>query len=153
MARDPLKTIVCERFGCEYPIFAFTHYPEVAAAVTNAGGVGVLGAGWGNDPKGPEALRERIRMVKKAVGDRPFGVDLILPASVPDEATPEAMAAMIPEEHRRFARTIKEEYAIPTRRARSLSRRSPGSSSGRCSTCSTRRRCGSSPRVWGAPPT
>ena len=113
MARDPLKTIVCERFGCEYPIFAFTHYPEVAAAVTNAGGVGVLGAGWGNDPKGPEALRERIRMVKKAVGDRPFGVDLILPASVPDEATPEAMAAMIPEEHRRFARTIKEEYAIP----------------------------------------
>jgi NAD(P)H-dependent flavin oxidoreductase YrpB (nitropropane dioxygenase family) len=113
MTRDPLKTVICERFGCEYPIFAFTHYPQVAAAVTNAGGVGILGAGWGNDPKGPEALRERIRWVRNAVGDKPFGVDLILPASVPDEASPEQMAAMIPEEHRRFAETIKREYSIP----------------------------------------
>jgi len=110
---DPLRTAVCDRFGCEYPIFAFTHYPDVAAAVTNAGGVGVLGAGWGDDPKGPEALRGRIRRVRELVGDRPFGVDLILPASVPDQGTPDGMAALVPEEHRRFARTIVDEYSIP----------------------------------------
>ena len=73
MPADPLRTGLCQRFGCEYPIFAFTHYPQVAAAVTNAGGVGVLGAGWGNDPKGPQALRERIRWVKDAVGTSPSG--------------------------------------------------------------------------------
>lgn len=113
MPSDPLRTRICDRFGCEYPIFAFTHYPDVAAAVTNAGGVGVLGAGWGDDPKGSEALRGRIRRVKEMVGDRPFAVDLILPASIPDHGTPAEMGAMIPEEHRRFARTIKEEYSIP----------------------------------------
>ncbi len=35
---------LCERFGIEFPIFAFTHCRDVAAAVSRAGGMGVLGA-------------------------------------------------------------------------------------------------------------
>ena len=35
---------LCERLGIEFPIFAFTHCRDVAAAVSNAGGLGVLGA-------------------------------------------------------------------------------------------------------------
>jgi NAD(P)H-dependent flavin oxidoreductase YrpB (nitropropane dioxygenase family) len=35
---------LCERLGIEFPIFAFSHCRDVVAAVTNAGGIGVLGA-------------------------------------------------------------------------------------------------------------
>ena len=35
---------LCERLGIEFPIFAFTHCRDVAAAVSNTGGMGVLGA-------------------------------------------------------------------------------------------------------------
>ena len=38
-----LKTEICHMLGIEYPVFAFTHCRDVAAAVCNAGGIGVLG--------------------------------------------------------------------------------------------------------------
>lgn len=41
---DELKTPICERLGCEVPIFAFTHCRDVVVEVTKAGGFGVLGA-------------------------------------------------------------------------------------------------------------
>ena len=43
MNEDALRTRLCEEYGCEYPIVAFCHTKEVVAAVTNAGGIGVLG--------------------------------------------------------------------------------------------------------------
>jgi NAD(P)H-dependent flavin oxidoreductase YrpB (nitropropane dioxygenase family) len=39
-----VRTELAERLGIEFPIFAFTHCRDVAAAVSNAGGFGVLGA-------------------------------------------------------------------------------------------------------------
>ena len=39
-----MKTPICERLGCEVPIFAFTHCRDVVVEVTKAGGFGVLGA-------------------------------------------------------------------------------------------------------------
>jgi NAD(P)H-dependent flavin oxidoreductase YrpB (nitropropane dioxygenase family) len=39
-----MHTPVCDRLGIEFPIFAFSHCRDVVAAVTNAGGFGVLGA-------------------------------------------------------------------------------------------------------------
>ncbi len=38
-----MRTEICERLGIEFPIFAFTHCRDVAAAVSKAGGLGVLG--------------------------------------------------------------------------------------------------------------
>ena len=40
-----MRTELCEQLGIEFPIFAFTHCRDVVAAVSNAGGFGVLGAG------------------------------------------------------------------------------------------------------------
>ncbi len=51
--------------------------PRLAAAVSNAGGLGVLGAA----TSGPDELRAWIREIR-ALTDRPFGVDTLLPASV-----------------------------------------------------------------------
>ncbi|MUM35754.1 nitronate monooxygenase, partial [Mycobacterium sp. CBMA361] len=39
-----MYTDLCERLGIEYPIFAFSHCRDVVAAVTRAGGFGMLGA-------------------------------------------------------------------------------------------------------------
>ncbi len=76
-----LKTRVCEILEIEYPIvlagMGGASGPELAAAVSNAGGLGVLGAAG----CGPKQLREWIRRTRELT-DRPFGVDTLLPASV-----------------------------------------------------------------------
>ena len=72
-----LKTELCERLGIEYPIlsagFGPGAGPDVVAAVSNAGGCGVLGASGFSVPY----LRELIGRVR-ALTTRPFGVNLIL---------------------------------------------------------------------------
>ena len=74
MARDPLRTRLCEEYGCEYSIVGFAYTRDVIVAVTNAGGIGV----YGGTPKRVEELRADARWIKERVGDKPFGVDLLL---------------------------------------------------------------------------
>ncbi|MDO8916075.1 MAG: enoyl-[acyl-carrier-protein] reductase FabK [Coriobacteriia bacterium] len=72
-----MRTRVTELLGIEHPIIqggmAWTATWELAAAVSNAGGFGVIGAG--HMPT--DLLREQIRSAKRAT-DRPFGVNLML---------------------------------------------------------------------------
>lgn len=76
-----LHSPVCDLFGIEYPIvlagMGGASTPELAAAVSNAGGLGVLGAAACQ----PEQLRDWIRRTRELT-DKPFGVDTLLPASV-----------------------------------------------------------------------
>jgi len=76
-----LRTRVCEILNIEHPIvlagMGGASTPELAAAVSNAGGLGVLGAAG----CGPKLLREWIRRTRELT-DKPFGVDTLLPASV-----------------------------------------------------------------------
>ena len=44
MPSDPLRTRLCDEYGCEYPVVGFAHTKDVVAAVTNAGGIGIYGA-------------------------------------------------------------------------------------------------------------
>ncbi|MGE0732741.1 MAG: NAD(P)H-dependent flavin oxidoreductase [Acidimicrobiia bacterium] len=78
-----LRTPICDLFGIDYPIvlagMGGASGPELAAAVSNAGGLGVLGAA----ACPPDELDEWIRRTR-SLTDRPFGVDTLLPASVPD---------------------------------------------------------------------
>src|SRR5947209_1767248 len=97
MGRDPLHTRLCDEYGCELPIVAFAHTKDVIAAVTNAGGIGILGGtGMTNDE-----LRSAIRWIRERVGNKPFGVDLLVPASFV-EGNREDLEAMIPAGHRDF---------------------------------------------------
>ncbi len=48
-----MKSKICEMLGIEFPLFAFSHCRDVVAAVSRAGGFGVLGATAFN----PEQLR------------------------------------------------------------------------------------------------
>ncbi len=71
-----MQTPMTDMFGIDVPIFAFTHCRDVVAAVTKAGGLGVLGA----VAHSPEQLEIDLEWIKNEIGDRPFGVDLIVPA-------------------------------------------------------------------------
>ncbi len=107
-----MRTEVCERLGIEYPILAFSHCRDVVAAVTNAGGFGVLGA----TALMPEELDAELRWIEAAVGDRPFGVDLLFPASYVGSAGDLDLAALeelIPTEHRAFVEDLMRRYDVP----------------------------------------
>src|SRR6056297_2016419 len=91
MSRYVLKTPLCDMLGIEYPILSAGMGPtligentgapvELVVAVSEAGGLGVLGGSGFT----VEELREAIRDIK-AQTDKPFGVDL-LPKSLSAEA-------------------------------------------------------------------
>ena len=77
----PLRSPICDSLKIDVPIvlagMGGASTPALAAAVSNAGGLGVLGAA----AVGPKALREMIEETR-SLTDRPFGVDTLLPASV-----------------------------------------------------------------------
>ena len=116
-----LHTPVCDLLGIRYPIvlagmgglYGKLTPPELVAAVSNAGGLGVTGL---TDVE-PEEIRRRIRRIRELT-DRPFGVDLLLPASM-DEAEPESIEAMwqrIEREHPahvKFVRELMREFGLP----------------------------------------
>lgn len=108
-----MKTAVTELLGCEFPILAFSHCRDVVAAVSKAGGFGVLGA----VAHTPEQLEIDLAWIDAEVGDRPYGVDLLLPQKYvgADEGGLNAadLAQLLPPEHREFVEDILERYAVP----------------------------------------
>src|SRR3972149_1881399 len=109
MAQNPLHTKLCDMLGIEFPIVAFTHCKDVVAAVVNAGAFAVLGEAMHT----PEEVAADVKWIRERVGSKPFGVDLVLPASSPPAGSLEDLWAKIPETHRKFAQGIKEKYKIP----------------------------------------
>ena len=108
MNGDPLHTRLCEEYGCEVPIVAFAHTRDVIVSVCNAGGIGILG-GSGMEI---DELRTNIRWVRERIGDKPFGVDLLVPASFV-EGQFEDLEAMIPQGHRDFVEDLKQDLSVP----------------------------------------
>ena len=66
-----MKTPITEMFEIEFPILAFSHCRDVVAAVSKAGGMGVLGAVAHSD----QDLEIDLAWIRDEVGDRPFGVN------------------------------------------------------------------------------
>ena len=87
-----IKSRVCEILGIKYPIFqggmAWVADAELAAAVSNAGGLGLISA----INAGTEAVRNEIRKCK-TLTDKPFGVNIMLQAP-----NAEDIATMVVEE-------------------------------------------------------
>ena len=110
-----MKNRICEMFGIEFPIVAFTHCRDVVAAVSKAGGMGILGAEAGT----PESLDIDLKWIAEQVGGKPFGVDVIVPAKYEGKAEGEVSAAelrdRIPEEHRVWLENLLDRYNVPAR--------------------------------------
>ncbi len=105
----PLHTQLCDKLGIEYPVVAFTHCKDVAVAVINAGGFAVLGEAM----HAPDHIAADIKWIRDRVNGKPFGIDLVLPSSVPEERTVEQLLAEIPQEHKDFEQAIKRKYDVP----------------------------------------
>ena len=68
---------MCEMFGFEAPIFAFTHCRDVLVEVFKLGGLGVLGT----SRLTPQKLREELKWIDAHIGGRPYGIDVLMPSS------------------------------------------------------------------------
>ena len=96
--------------GVEFPICAFSHCRDVVAAVTNAGGFGILGA----VAHSPERLQNELTWIEEQTGGKPYGVDLLLPpkyvGAEQGGIDAKQARALLPEEHRAFVEDLLARY-------------------------------------------
>lgn len=125
-----MKTPVTEMLQVEYPIFAFSHCRDVVAAVTGAGGFGVLGA----VAHTPDQLEADLAWIDEQVHGLPYGVDLLMPRKFVgadsggmDRAS---LRDMIPAEHRAFLDDLLDRYGIPPGQAASAPAAAPAQAPG-----------------------
>ena len=108
-----MRTRVAELLGVEFPICAFSHCRDVVAAVTNAGGFGVLGG----VVHSPERLEIDLGWIEAETKGRPFGVDLLLPTKYEGAERGgldrEAVRQLLPAEQQRFVDDILRRYEVP----------------------------------------
>jgi len=108
-----MRTPVCELLGIEYPIFAFSHCGDVVAAVSRAGGMGVLGA----VAFTPEELERELERVDKNAGGKPYGVDVVIPAAYFGKEQGDLdkleLEQLIPEAQKQFLEQLLEKYGVP----------------------------------------
>ncbi|HXR34902.1 MAG TPA: nitronate monooxygenase family protein [Candidatus Binataceae bacterium] len=112
MTRPVLRTVLCDILDIEYPIILAgmgeASGPELTAAVSNAGGLGVLGAAL----LGGDDLAAAIEKIRKLTS-KPFGVDTLLPSGIPAEGEVRAKRGELPTNHFEFAKQFKERHHLP----------------------------------------
>jgi len=108
-----MRTRVADLLGVEFPICAFSHCRDVVAAVSNAGGFGILGA----VAHSPERLHNELTWIEEQTGGKPYGVDLLLPPKYVGAEQGGIDAGqvwkLLPEEHRAFVDDLLVRYGIP----------------------------------------
>src|SRR5205809_2588177 len=92
--KKAMKTRITELFGIRHPIIQggmhFVGFAELAAAVANAGGLGLI---TGLTQKTPELLAKEIRRCREMT-DQPFGVNLTFLPTLASPPYPEYIAAI-----------------------------------------------------------
>jgi NAD(P)H-dependent flavin oxidoreductase YrpB (nitropropane dioxygenase family) len=111
-----MRTAICDDLGIEFPIFAFTHCRDVVVAVSKAGGFGVLGAVGFT----PQQLEIELNWIDEHIGDRPYGVDIVIPSkyegmdtNLSADELKKMLQSMVPKQHLDFARKILTEHGVP----------------------------------------
>ena len=105
-----MRSPLCDAFGIDHPIFAFTPSEHVAAAVSRAGGLGVLGCVRFNDT---DELEQTLSWLDDNTDGKPYGVDVVMPMRVPTEGTSVDLQAMIPPEHLTFVERTLQQLGVP----------------------------------------
>jgi NAD(P)H-dependent flavin oxidoreductase YrpB (nitropropane dioxygenase family) len=106
-----MRTAICDMLDIDIPLLAFSHCRDVVAAVTNAGGFGVLGA----VTLTPEQLDQELNWIEAQVRGKPYGVDLIVPETSVGKGqrlTSEQFVDMIPAEYRQFVDALLADHGI-----------------------------------------
>ncbi len=106
-----MKPAICEQFGIDFPLFAFSHCRDVVAAVTNAGGFGVLGA----TAYTPEQLDRELSWIDDHVHGKPYGADIIVPAKFEgkgENLSRTQLVDRIPTDYREFVAALLSAHDI-----------------------------------------
>ncbi|WP_299565472.1 nitronate monooxygenase [uncultured Mycolicibacterium sp.] len=104
-------TRLTEQFGIDFPLFAFSHCRDVVAAVTNAGGFGVLGG----TAYTPEQLDRELTWIDEQVNGKPYGLDIIVPATFEGKGealSKSQLADRIPAEYREYVNELLAAHGI-----------------------------------------
>jgi NAD(P)H-dependent flavin oxidoreductase YrpB (nitropropane dioxygenase family) len=105
-----VRTSLCPLLGIEYPIAGFSPSEHVAAAISRAGGLGVLGCVRFNDPADLDTV---LDWMDANTDGRPYGVDVVMPARVPAEGAPADLGSLIPAGHREFVEDTLLKLGVP----------------------------------------
>jgi NAD(P)H-dependent flavin oxidoreductase YrpB (nitropropane dioxygenase family) len=105
-----VRTELCDRLGIEHPIVGFTPSEHVAAAISRAGGLGVLGCVRYNDPA---ELADALDWLDDNTDGRPYGVDVVMPSHAPTEGSVGDLRALVPPGHRDFVEKTLLELGVP----------------------------------------
>jgi NAD(P)H-dependent flavin oxidoreductase YrpB (nitropropane dioxygenase family) len=105
--------VIRDLVGVDFPLFAFSHCRDVVAAVSRAGGFGVLGGSMFT----PESLEAELRWVDDHVDGKPYGVDILVPEHQFDTGgmTIAQLAEHLPTEHREFLASLLKDYDVDLR--------------------------------------
>ncbi len=114
MAKRKLHTRLCDVLGIEYPIIqagmgGFSD-PPLVIAVSEAGGLGTLGAAVYE----PDTLDEAIKEIRKGTS-KPFAIDLLLPDSLKDMEgiSKEGLMKHIPDDYWEYIKEVKKKFGVP----------------------------------------
>ncbi|MGW1024602.1 NAD(P)H-dependent flavin oxidoreductase [Streptomyces sp. NPDC002577] len=110
-----METELSKKLGIEHAIFGFTPFPAVAAAISRAGGFGVLGA---VRYTAPDELKRDLDWIEAHVDGKPYGLDVVMPAKKVDAPNHQTLTeadveAMIPEGHRQFVKDTLAKHGVP----------------------------------------
>ncbi|MBA2947517.1 nitronate monooxygenase [Streptomyces himalayensis] len=105
-----METELSKKLGIEHAIFGFTPFPAVAAAISRAGGFGVLGA---VRYTAPDELKRDLDWIEAHVEGKPYGLDVVMPAKKVEGVTEADVEAMIPEGHRQFVKETLAKHGVP----------------------------------------
>ncbi|MFD9076710.1 nitronate monooxygenase, partial [Streptomyces lasiicapitis] len=111
-----MQTELSKQLGVEHAVFGFTPFPAVAAAISRAGGFGVLGA---VRYTAPDDLARDLDWMQEHADGRPYGLDVVMPAKKAEAPgnrtlTEADVEAMIPAAHRRFVEDTLTKHGVPS---------------------------------------
>lgn len=104
-----MRNRITEMFGIEVPIFGFTHKPEVAIEVTNAGGMGALAASYYQ----PDELERILTDMDVKTGGRPYCIDVLFANKVGQVTPMSERLKALPKEHIEFVEKLLNNAGIP----------------------------------------
>jgi len=114
---------LCRLTGADFPLFAFSHCRDVVAAVSRAGGFGVLGG----SSFTPESLEVELAWIDAHVDGKPYGVDFVVPEkqAASSEIGTEELIARIPQAHRDFVLDLLARHDVKLDADSVVNRRRP----------------------------
>ena len=118
-----MRNKICEMTGAEFPLFAFSHCRDVVAAVSRAGGFGVLGG----SSFTPESLKVELEWIDDHADGKPYGIDIVVPEkqAVTGDVSFEELAERIPEKHVDFTIDLLKKYNVILDRDAAINKKRP----------------------------